>query len=105
MSNKIMRDQISLDQLDRVVKEIVQAPKSDLDNLVCITVPINFAQYGSIDKALADLCAQRFRPDFIVIDTAAGCTIRRSAIACRAWAAYREPSAPRVARYARPACR
>jgi len=36
---------------------------------------------------------------------AAGCMIRRSAIACRAWAAYGGPSAPRVARYARPACR
>src|SRR5262245_15715609 len=43
--------------------------KADLDNLVCITVPINFAQYGSTDRALADLCAQGFRPDFIVIDT------------------------------------
>jgi RecA-family ATPase len=43
--------------------------KADLDNLVCITVPINFAQHGSIDRALADLCAQNFRPDFIVIDT------------------------------------
>jgi len=32
-------------------------------------VPINFAQYGSTDKALADLAVQRFRPDFIVIDT------------------------------------
>jgi hypothetical protein len=43
--------------------------KADLDNLVCITVPINFAQYGSIDRPLADLAAQDFRPDFIVIDT------------------------------------
>jgi AAA domain-containing protein len=43
--------------------------KADLDNLVCITVPINFAQYGQIDTAFADLAAQRFRPDFIVIDT------------------------------------
>jgi AAA domain len=43
--------------------------KADLDNLVCITVPINFAQYGSTDTALADLAAQGFRPDFIVIDT------------------------------------
>ena len=43
--------------------------KADLDNLVCITVPINFAKDGSIDMALADLCAQGFRPDFIVIDT------------------------------------
>jgi AAA domain len=43
--------------------------KADLDNLVCITVPINFAQDGSTDRALADLCAQAFRPDFIVIDT------------------------------------
>src|SRR5262245_21885314 len=33
--------------------------KADLDNLVCITVPINFAQAGSIDKALVDLAAQR----------------------------------------------
>ena len=41
----------------------------DLDNLVCVTVPINFAQYGEIDRALADLCTQKFRPDFIVIDT------------------------------------
>ncbi len=31
--------------------------------------------------------------------------IRRPARACRAWAAYGEPSAPHVARYARPACR
>jgi hypothetical protein len=43
--------------------------KPDLDNLVCITVPINFAQAGSIDKALVDLDAQGFRPDLIVIDT------------------------------------
>ena len=43
--------------------------KADLDNLVCITVPINFGQYGSIDRPLADLAAQDFRPDFIVIDT------------------------------------
>src|SRR5215831_592150 len=35
---------------------------------------------------------------------AAGCKIRWSARACRAWAAYGGPSAPRVARYARPAC-
>ena len=37
--------------------------KADLDNLVCVTVPINFAQEGSIDKALVDLAAQAFRPD------------------------------------------
>jgi AAA domain-containing protein len=43
--------------------------KQDLDSLGCITVPINFAQYGSTDRALADLAAQGFRPDFIVIDT------------------------------------
>jgi hypothetical protein len=43
--------------------------KEGLDNLVCITVPINFAQDGSIEKAFADLAAQNFRPDFIVIDT------------------------------------
>ena len=43
--------------------------KADLDNLICITVPINFAQAGSIDKALVDLAAQGFRPDLIVIDT------------------------------------
>lgn len=43
--------------------------KAELDNLVCITVPINFALYGSTDKALVDLAAQHFRPDFIVIDT------------------------------------
>src|SRR5262249_29292682 len=36
---------------------------------------------------------------------AAGCKIRWSARACRAWAAYEGPSTPRVARYARPACR
>src|SRR5262249_29330138 len=36
---------------------------------------------------------------------AAECTIRRPARACRAWVAYGEPSAPHVARYARPACR
>src|SRR5215469_1833085 len=34
---------------------------------------------------------------------AAGCKIRWSARACRAWAAYGGPSAPRVAKYARPA--
>ena len=43
--------------------------KADLDNLVCITEPINFARYGSIDRLLADLAAEDFRPDFIVIDT------------------------------------
>ena len=43
--------------------------KADLDNLVCITVPINFAEYASTDKVLPDLAAQAFRPDFIVIDT------------------------------------
>src|SRR5262249_7842770 len=43
--------------------------KEDLDDIVCITVPINFAQYGSTDRALADLGVQGFRPDFIVIDT------------------------------------
>src|SRR5262245_60481946 len=46
-----------------------ECSKEDLDNLVCITVPINFAQDGSIEKAFADLDAQKFRPDFIVIDT------------------------------------
>ena len=43
--------------------------KEDLDNLVCVTVPINFAQEGSIERALRDLASQAFRPDFIVIDT------------------------------------
>jgi AAA domain len=43
--------------------------KKDLDNLVCITVPINFAETGAIYKALDDLAVQSFRPDFIVIDT------------------------------------
>ena len=43
--------------------------KADLDNLVCITVPINFAKAGSIDKPLVDLAAQAFRPNLIVIDT------------------------------------
>jgi hypothetical protein len=32
-------------------------------------VPINFAQDGPIATAFADLAAQKFRPDFIVIDT------------------------------------
>src|SRR5262249_10408640 len=36
---------------------------------------------------------------------AAGCKLRWSARAYRAWAADGGPSAPRVARYARPACR
>src|SRR5262249_44365322 len=43
--------------------------KEDLDNLVCITAPINFGQDGPIGTAFADLAAQKFRPDFIVIDT------------------------------------
>ena len=43
--------------------------KQDLDDIVCITVPINFAQDGSTYNAFADLATQRFRPDFIVIDT------------------------------------
>jgi AAA domain len=43
--------------------------RAELDDLVCITVPINFAQENSITKALADLAAQQFRPNFIVIDT------------------------------------
>src|SRR5262249_13743829 len=33
--------------------------KEDLDNLVCITAPINFAQDGSIETAFADLAAQK----------------------------------------------
>src|SRR5262252_4401488 len=36
---------------------------------------------------------------------AAGCTIRRPATACFVWVVYWGPSAPRVARCARPACR
>jgi hypothetical protein len=43
--------------------------KEDLDDLVCITAPINLAYEGSVDTALRDLCAQGFRPDFIVLDT------------------------------------
>jgi hypothetical protein len=43
--------------------------KEDLDNLVCITAPINLAHEGSIDTALRDLSTQGFRPDFIVLDT------------------------------------
>jgi hypothetical protein len=43
--------------------------KQDLDDIVCITVPINFARDGSTYNALVDLATQRFRPDFIVIDT------------------------------------
>src|SRR5262249_9259302 len=43
--------------------------RADVDSVVCMAVPINFAEYGSTDRALADLCAQGFRPDFIVIDT------------------------------------
>src|SRR5262249_10649675 len=36
--------------------------KKDLDNLVCITVPINFAQDSPIATAFANLGAQNFRP-------------------------------------------
>jgi hypothetical protein len=43
--------------------------RADLDDLVCITVPVNFAIVASIQKALEDLEAQGFRPDFIIIDT------------------------------------
>jgi hypothetical protein len=43
--------------------------KADLDNLVIITVPINFAKEGSINDALLKLVAEGFCPDFVVIDT------------------------------------
>jgi hypothetical protein len=46
-----------------------------------------------------------FTDDDCTAPAAAECTNRRPARACRAWAAYGEPSAPHVARYARPACR
>jgi hypothetical protein len=43
--------------------------KADLDDLRFATVPVNFAEGGDILKVLADLAAQDFRPDLIVIDT------------------------------------
>jgi hypothetical protein len=43
--------------------------KADLDNLACITVPINFAQESSIYDAGRDLIDQGFRPDLVIIDT------------------------------------
>src|SRR5262245_52758243 len=43
--------------------------RTDLDDLVCITLPINFTLQDKIVKAVLDLKEQGFRPDFIVIDT------------------------------------
>jgi hypothetical protein len=43
--------------------------KADLDDLRFATVPVNFAETEDIAKTLADLAAQNFHPDLVVIDT------------------------------------
>jgi hypothetical protein len=43
--------------------------RADLDDLVCVTTPVNFSVEENVTKILRDLDAQGFRPDFIVIDT------------------------------------
>ena len=55
MSNKIMRDEISVDQLDRVIKEIVQAVLKILQTESCP------ALYSDEFQLLVEEAARRIR--------------------------------------------